>query len=72
MPVNADPDPAGNVTLADDPGGVCTWANVRTVGSAAYHAALEAGQLYMPHHATCPDGPKWRRRQVKQRAERRA
>jgi hypothetical protein len=69
MPVNANPDPAGNVTLADDPGGTCTWANVRTLGSTAYHAALEAGKLYMPHHATCPQGPAWKRRAIRKAEE---
>lgn len=69
MPVDAMPNPAGNVTLTLEQG--VLRANIRAIGTAAHAEAKAAGKLYMPHHATCPDAPAWRRRDVRIR-ERRA
>ena len=53
MPLNAAPDPAGNVELDGE-------------GRAVVHAVGQtdifgAGERWMPHHATCPQAPEWRR-----------
>lgn len=50
MPLDAVPDPNGNVELDDD-------------GHAVVHgqADMLGGQRFMPHHATCPHADQWRR-----------
>jgi len=56
MPLNANPDPAGNVTLDDD-GIARVWSGADLV------RCREAGRLlYMPHHATCPQSATFKRR----------
>lgn len=51
MPLDREPNPAGNVTLQ---GAVAT---VHAKGA----VPTDAGPVYMPHHATCKDVAKWRR-----------
>lgn len=53
MPLDRDPNPAGNVLLdAHGRAEVCRQGDPRL---------LEARPVYMPHHATCPDAKGWRR-----------
>lgn len=51
MPLDAEPNPAGNVTLD---------AHGRAVVHAAGAAPADR-PVFMPHHATCPDAGRWRR-----------
>ena len=51
IPLDAQPNPAGNVELAD--GIAKAWGTS--------HVWPEGTQRYMPHHATCPDGEEWKR-----------
>ena len=46
MPLNAEPDPAGNVLLDDDGRAV-------VLGKGDAGASLFGEARYMPHHATC-------------------
>lgn len=50
IPLDPDPHPDGNVELDER-------------GIAIVHAQrpLDAGELYMPHHATCAAADEWRR-----------
>lgn len=50
MPLNADPDPDGNVTVNDD------IATVHAPGQ----LGLDDEQRWMPHHATCPQAADWK------------
>lgn len=60
MPVDAFPDPErGNVSLYPD-GGTMRAVVVPKAKAAAMRA--RGHQLHLSHHATCPDGPKWRNR----------
>lgn len=57
IPVDAEPNSDGNVQLA--------WVGgeqVAIVLNAADRAAAQVDgcELYMPHHATCPDVGRWR------------
>ena len=54
MPVDEDPVPEGNVVVIGQMAKVCKNA-------AAAEKACPGEPRYMPHWATCPDGPKWRR-----------
>ncbi len=56
MPVDADPSTDGNVEL------VTRQLNVAPLAIVHAQPPLGAGPLRMPHHATCPDAAKWRRR----------
>ena len=57
MPINADPDPRGNIDINLD----ARKAEVLTEAQAT--AARMRGQpLYLSHFATCPYGKKHRRR----------
>ncbi len=61
MPLDAMPDPAkGNQIIElDAPEGI---DGPQTWRCRAASMLLDAGQdRYMPHHATCPDGRRWRR-----------
>jgi hypothetical protein len=58
MPVNAAPDPGGNVAVLQDETG--TWRG-RVLGKDQEPAAWEA--RYCPHFATCTDPGAYRRRQ---------
>lgn len=53
MPLDAEPDPNGNVELVGE--GMMEVAVVHSQQS------MGAGVRYMPHHATCPDAAEWRR-----------
>jgi hypothetical protein len=55
MPINADPDPAGNVVI--DRRGCAQVAQVVAAGD----QADEHTARYMPHHATCPAADRYRR-----------
>lgn len=56
IPLDYDPDPAGNVKLTvDDPPD--PTAHVLNAGQAA-RAREDGEELFMPHHATCPG---WKR-----------
>lgn len=57
MPVDAQPAPDGNVLL-HEPG-----PTAEVLAGLFLAAARDQGlELHMPHHSTCPDGEKWRRR----------
>jgi hypothetical protein len=61
MPLDAEPNSAGNITLkeTDDP----RAPQARVLAGADLFDARAAGTtLYLSHYATCPDGEKWRRR----------
>lgn len=58
MPLNAKPDPTGNVAAYQDHLGV--W-HARVLGKAQEPAAHE--KRYLPHFATCTDPAAHRRRQ---------
>lgn len=60
MPVDADPDPNGNVTLLVDENTRRTMAHVATGDELA--RARAAGEAHMSHFVTCPDAGKHRRR----------
>lgn len=60
MPLNASPDPTGNVVL--------TGRKIRTKAGGQMPECHVYGYLfdddddrYMPHHATCPQAEQWRR-----------
>lgn len=62
MPVDAEPNPDGNVEVQPEP-------EVRGVGGAVYSGTVHAqppmlatGSIHMPHHATCPQADQWRHR----------
>jgi hypothetical protein len=55
MPLDAEPDPAGNVSLDQH-----RVATVHTGGSLAFLAVVN--ERWMPHHATCPQADQWRKR----------
>lgn len=64
MPLDAKPDPAGNVTLerVDPDNAHPVLAHVHAAaGLEQLRAEVDAGSLslWMPHHATCPN---WSRR----------
>ena len=54
IPLDVEPSPAGNVWLDD--------AGLAHVMSSAGQLPLGAvkSQLYVPHHATCPQGREWK------------
>lgn len=54
MPLDAEPDPSGNVVIADD--------DVAEVFPDSYAAAEAWGDRprYLPHHASCPQAGDWR------------
>ena len=54
MPLDAEPDPNGNVELVGK--GQQQLAIVHA------QPTMDGGLRYMPHHATCPDAEQWRRR----------
>lgn len=54
MPLDAEPNPAGNVMLAD--GGAQVLGPLELSGL----TDAEREELRMPHHATCPDGAAWK------------
>lgn len=58
MPLNAKPDPFGNVEVSGD-----TARPVATVLAGLFleDARSTGRELYMPHHATCPQGRDWRK-----------
>lgn len=57
MPLNAEPSDAGNVVLSVGPTGQ-REATVIVEGD----PRGDSQALYIPHHAVCPDGKKWRRK----------
>jgi hypothetical protein len=57
MPLNATPDPAGNVAAGRDEDGLVVCRTLRK-GEAA--APIE--QRFTSHYATCPQAGQWRRR----------
>jgi len=65
MPLDAKPDPFGNVELSCDRSGRHPRRKpVATVLAGLFLAeAQSAGrELFMPHHATCPQGDAWRKK----------
>jgi len=50
MPLDAQPNPAGNVEVRDG------------VAIVHHQPPLTAEDLFMSHHATCPHADEWRRR----------
>ena len=64
MPLDANPNPDGNVELSCDRSGEHPRRKpVATVLAGMFlEEARSAGrELYMPHHATCPQGQAWRK-----------
>lgn len=59
MPLNAKPDPFGNVKVYGRPGAVSA---VVLAGDALEETRRLGVPLYMPHHATCPQGRAWRKK----------
>lgn len=62
IPLDAKPDAKGNVAVVertDHDGCVAYDAVMRKVGTTQPTLGFEP--LYMPHHATCPQGREWRR-----------
>jgi hypothetical protein len=60
MILDADPSPEGNVRLTrDESGGL--HARVLPPAEVA-HARQQNVSLWLSHHATCPQGARWRRR----------
>lgn len=55
IPLDAEPSPEGNVVLDD-------LRNATVLGplDLLLHDR-DAQPLYMPHHASCPDGEEWKR-----------
>lgn len=52
MPLNAEPDPAGNIEVLEG-----DWAVVHPAGQ----TTLDPGERWMPHWAVCPQAKEWRR-----------
>lgn len=59
MPLNAKPDPFGNVKVYGRPGALSA---VVVAGVELEETRRLGVDLYMPHHATCPQGPAWRKK----------
>lgn len=62
IPLDATPDPKGNTAIierADYAGNVVLHAVMRAVD--VNQPTLGFEPMYMPHHATCPQGKEWRR-----------
>ena len=59
IPLNAEPDQAGNVRIDDDLLGTPVAHVLSADGAAA--ARAEGVTLYMPHWTTCPDVDTFRR-----------
>ena len=57
MPLNAKADPMGNVRVFGASG---ARSAVVLAGEKLKRAQADGSLLFMPHHATCPDGPSWR------------
>jgi hypothetical protein len=64
MPVDAKPNPKGNVEVeAGEPErGVGYGGYVYRAVVHGQPPMMVAGTLHMPHHATCPQADQWRRR----------
>lgn len=62
IPLDAKPSPQGNMAFVEgvDHAGNQTRLAVQRK-AAPMQAALGLEVLYMPHHATCPQGKEWRR-----------
>jgi hypothetical protein len=59
IPLNAQPDPAGNVAILSD---LLGGDVAQTLGpDDAQRWRADGFPLYMPHHATCPDVEEFRR-----------
>lgn len=56
MPVDAVPDPAGNVSVEREAG--------RLVARVHTEPSLFGEPRHMPHHATCPQGTEWKKRRT--------
>lgn len=61
IPLNAQPDPAGNITLKETGDPKAPLARV-LAGADLFDARTAGTELWMSHYATCPDSQKWRRR----------
>lgn len=55
MPLDAEPSDKGNMTISQD--GV-----IAAITAASPLFADTGAARYLSHHATCPDGKKWRRK----------
>jgi hypothetical protein len=55
MPVDAQPNPNGNVELLPAADGRSYYAGIHS------NRPIVPTTLYMPHHATCPQGSQWRK-----------
>lgn len=63
MPIDAQPNPNGNVTIDGDPRSVTDRLDLAATVLAGFDLELArtAGdELYMPHFATCPDADEWK------------
>ena len=65
MPLDAEPNPDGNVVPTGKRGRTRAGSAIEVRVEAARQQTLDVDDpivRYMPHHATCPDADKWRRR----------
>lgn len=63
MPLNAEPNPDGNVE-AHEPPRSASYSNNAPMVIVAVHPGpplFTEHSIYMPHHATCPDADTWRK-----------
>lgn len=62
MPLDAEPDPDGNVELVDRDGQAVTDPTDQRALTAVVHAqpSMLGGRRWMPHHATCPEADQFR------------
>lgn len=64
IPLDAEPNPDGNVIIHEGVAIVLGPLELYQAQMATQVAGIdEPNELYMPHHATCPDGAEWRRNQ---------
>ena len=54
MPLDAEPNPEGNVEMVTTPAGPRAKVHAKGQGGLL-------GERWMPHHASCPQGREWRR-----------
>ncbi len=59
MPVDAEPNPAGNVELTVGRSDSIPWATVHSQPPGMFDDWVD--RAHMPHFATCPDGESWRK-----------
>lgn len=67
QPIDPEPNAAGNTVLhLGDDGDVHSMV-LKKADVALRERAIAANELFMPHHATCPQGRDWQRRTAPKR-----